>query len=523
MRSSRAFTGVAVLLITLFSPMAAHALDIPLLTWERGKEQNLVLGGNTDNEWKIELLDEANEPVLEFTASDISANGFIVYSVFVPQDFPLGAYAVRATGLGIPSSIVAGINVVSLSFYEVVQIPIELLTIFLAYIFVTVGLGVLRIRRHASIFVKDIAELDVDRIPSALLALARLRERASANLDPSLFQLLLRREGHWLRSRSLTLWSLLPLAAFVVGLLIGIEVLRSGSLGSAPWIFLFLGAVITAVDLYSGIMSFAGFILAQLIFGDVVSLRDVMVLFAVGLAWSGAYAIGAVFMALHESRNSGLAKGVPSFSGLLVGAIAAAAIFLASQILILSLVVTVTEPVGVTWELSLMVGLLTVARHMIEPKLEPRVSDGQELSSSTWIVVGRVLAPKSVAFLAAFFMGTLFIWLRDWLSAITLALALVLPFAMLLVRFRGPKFKTLSRLPRSGLIESTLLTVAGFLIFRLMQDQPFEVLERSRLFLVLAVIPVLIHSLYSMLWDVAERAELISDIRDESELESEDA
>ncbi|MEY3344365.1 MAG: hypothetical protein RL125_86, partial [Actinomycetota bacterium] len=34
----------------------------------------------------------------------------------------------------------------------------------------------------------------------------------------------------------------------------------------------------------------------------------------------------------------------------------------------------------------------------------------------------------------------------------------------------------------------------------------FEVLERSRLFLIVGVIPVLLHSLYSALWDVADRA-----------------
>ena len=107
MRSSKNVSVILLVIGFLLIPVSASALDIPLLTWERGKEQNLVLGGNVENEWKIELVNEANEKVLDFKESEISANGFRVYSVSIPNDFPVGAYAVRATGIGIPGSIVA--------------------------------------------------------------------------------------------------------------------------------------------------------------------------------------------------------------------------------------------------------------------------------------------------------------------------------------------------------------------------------------------------------------------------------
>ena len=37
---------LGIFLITLLlSPIAAQAFDIPLLTWERGRQQQVVLGG----------------------------------------------------------------------------------------------------------------------------------------------------------------------------------------------------------------------------------------------------------------------------------------------------------------------------------------------------------------------------------------------------------------------------------------------------------------------------------------------
>ena len=505
MKFSRALLLSFLVFLISFAPNHAHAIDIPLLTWERGKEQNLVLGGNTNNEWRIELVDEANEAVLEFAASDISANGFVVYSAFIPQDFPLGAYAVRATGLGIPSSIVAGVNVVALNFYEVVQIPFELLWIFTGYIFVTAAFGVMRLRKYGAISVRDVEVLDPDLVPPRLAAFYRLRETATRNIDPSLLQVVLRREGEWLRDKSLALWSLLPILGFLLGLGIGIQVLREGGLGNAIWLLLFFGAMISVVDLYSGIIGFAGLVLSHLIFGDVVSLRDVMALIAVALGWSGAYAIGTSLLLLQEKQEGETtSKQRRTLSAVLSG-VAAAVVFHSSQILILSLVVNVTEPAPVNWLLSVLVGISVIGKSLMRPILETRMTS--EMSERVDIPIGRVISPKTVTFLILFFSGTLYIWIRDWLSAVALALALAAPYGLLVVRFGGPRLKSLRRLPRSPLVEAFLISVMGFAIFFTLEDLPFEVLERSRLFLILGVIPVLIHALYSILWDVQDRAE----------------
>lgn len=504
MRSSRAILFALASFLILLLPPTANALDIPLLTWERGKEQNLVLGGNTENEWRIELVDETNVSALTFEASEISATGFVVYSAFIPMDFPIGAYAVRATGIGIPGSIVAGVNIVTLNFYELLQIPFELLWILLGYLFVTAAFGVMRIRRYSFISVRD-EEQDLDLLPRSMVALYRLREKSTRNLNPSLFQVVLKREGEWLRNKSLVLWCTLPIAGLIAGFAIGVLMLREGGLGEAPWILLFIGAIISLFDLYSGVIAFAGLVLSHLIFGDVTSLRDVMALLALALGWAGAYAMGSTFHLLSENQES--SSRVNRIQASLLSGAAAGVTFHSAQILILSLVVNVTDPASVDWRLSLLVGIAVIGKSSFRSRLEGG-DQADALSERSEIVIGRLISPKSALFLLVFFAGTLHIWIRDWIPAIALALALVAPYGFLLVRFGGPRWSFLAKIPRNPLLESLLIVGLGYLIFVALEDLPFEVLEKSRLFLILGVVPVLLHGLFSILWDIQDREEI---------------
>ena len=53
----------------IMSVPVASAADIPVLTWEKGKEHNIVLGGNgIVKDWKIQLKAEGATP-LDLTRS----------------------------------------------------------------------------------------------------------------------------------------------------------------------------------------------------------------------------------------------------------------------------------------------------------------------------------------------------------------------------------------------------------------------------------------------------------------------
>ena len=111
---NKLFAGLLIAFTTL-SMAPAHAEDIPVLTWEKGKEHNIVLGGNSQvKNWKIQLTSTTGE-TLDFKQSKLDPKGYIVFSVQIPDTYESGVYTVVTTGVDVPKKIVAGVKIVALS------------------------------------------------------------------------------------------------------------------------------------------------------------------------------------------------------------------------------------------------------------------------------------------------------------------------------------------------------------------------------------------------------------------------
>ena len=123
----------------------AQAVDIPLLTWERGKEQNVVVGGATaEDSMQVKLL-RPGSPQIMMRPSAINNRGFLVYSANLPPDLPLGEYTVYVFGNGNASgSQVAQVEVIALTRYSITEIPMDLVFLFLTLIFIITALTVTR-------------------------------------------------------------------------------------------------------------------------------------------------------------------------------------------------------------------------------------------------------------------------------------------------------------------------------------------------------------------------------------------
>ena len=83
------------------------------------------------------------------------------------------------------------------------------------------------------------------------------------------------------------------------------------------------------------------------------------------------------------------------------------------------------------------------------------------------------------------------------------------PFFLLLIRFDRFRIKFLARIPRNILIESSLITLAAFVIFREVSTLPLLSDERAMRFLILAGCPGIIHAIISNACDSASRAEIL--------------
>lgn len=101
---------------------AANAVDKPTLRWERGMEQSITLGGNTNSQlWRVSLAGQGTS--LEFERSKISKNGFFVYSLNLPENLPLGSYEIQVVGIDNKLTIPAFVEIVPLITYDLASDP----------------------------------------------------------------------------------------------------------------------------------------------------------------------------------------------------------------------------------------------------------------------------------------------------------------------------------------------------------------------------------------------------------------
>ena len=101
-------------LLTTFGFLSAASADTnPTLLWERGRQQSVTLGGNTSDQlWSITLVGNSDR-TLTFSKSSSNASGYLVYSVYIPADFPVGNYQVKIAGTA-KSSTVANVYIQNL-------------------------------------------------------------------------------------------------------------------------------------------------------------------------------------------------------------------------------------------------------------------------------------------------------------------------------------------------------------------------------------------------------------------------
>jgi hypothetical protein len=110
------------IIFLLIGSSAAQAVDVPDLSWERGREQSITLGGDTSSVlWSISLEGMGN--ALKFDRSSTSGSGFIVYSVDIPEDLAVGRYQVIVRGPNAPASTTAYVNILESVSYDPLSDP----------------------------------------------------------------------------------------------------------------------------------------------------------------------------------------------------------------------------------------------------------------------------------------------------------------------------------------------------------------------------------------------------------------
>ena len=503
------------LIALLLAPTAAQAFDIPLLTWERGREQQVVLGGGAYTQsWTVTLEGNGVKP-LNFTASQKNAAGYVVYSLKIPADLPIGAYSIVTIGKGSPRTVVAGVNLILKQTNTVASNLFDLTLIIAIFVFLTGIVSTIRARKYVFIPFKSAQVLPRltdpiidgeanfwDRLEAAPY---RLRVQSLTSLNPSLMRFLLIREGEVAHRISKNLYGLMPIVGLISGAIAAIEVGRNDGLASTPMTIFILVAAIAIFDAFAGVAATLGYWAIELFSGNITSFRDVLIALAVGIAWVGPSLFAALLRETinrdFEAPSIGGANPI-KFLGVIGSSIVGTGVFHLGHALVNSVIYTESAPRAITLaHLTIIAGLLLVRGF----------ADGLVLHSDSAIetrdesfLISRVSSPFTAFAVLAMVFAFVYIWTESAGRAFFVALIFALPYFLIFIRFNKLSAIKTERLPRNILLESAVIAGVAFIVFRQISLKPLLLDQRADLLLLLAGVAPVLHAIYSAIYSSNE-------------------
>ena len=493
-------TLVAGIALLLSAPVASAA-DIPVLTWEKGKEHNIVLGGNgIVNNWKIQLESLDNSPLV-FKKSRVDDRGFVVYSVNIPDSFPSGIFNVVTTNAQEDGKVVAGVRIVEMSDYNLIQIPTKLFIILFTLIILISTLSMLRMQKYEKIEYLRAKLAQAPRGPAGFLY--RFRDSSIEEIHRSIFKFQLIREGELLHKFSPNAWAVVPWVALGLGALVSANERLIQGVQLTP-VLIYAGiAVIGLLDPFSGFMAGVGFAVVHCLTGDVSSVRGVMSLVAIAAGWFAPGLISSLYSdALNKDSYPMIIKRfLPDVLASAIGGL----VFFSAQLLTNSF----ADHQGLISSSGYLVpsifSLLVFARIQGEKWLNKDLHQTGKNYQVRVLVLPRVVSPRTIVFAAAYFAAAIYVWTESWDFALKTAAILVVPMLLLMVRFENPVIPVLRKLQRHIFVEVTIILALAYLVFNYIQSLPIEVTQKGRMFVSYTAVLLLIHGFYSSIFDSSHR------------------
>ena len=521
----KSFIVTAIITLFIATPISeAVAADVPLLTWERGRIQQVVVGGGAvENNWEMTLEGMDIQP-LSFKRSNEASAGYAVFTVQLPNDLPVGGYTVVSTGNRSPRTVVAGINVIESLSYQITTVPNDLTKVIVIFVFLTALLTTLRSRKYANYSFPATQNVDItnpylldDKLINRIKNFAyRWRIRTLANLPTSLFRYQIIREGELAHRLSKPLYSFLPIIGFLAGLIVTNESQKAGGIGSVGLAIFIAVGVIGAFDALSGITATLGFWLSQILVGNIASIRDVMIIVSVSIAWIAPALFSSLIREAVDLDLKRFVRAEIGFYGRLLGVLTSAIfgglLFYFGQVLLNSVLMNFTE----TRNVSLLAISLIVVALFLKAVLDEVLVLGRgqistaDIQRDEKITIARVSSPQTAVVMLIVTFSFAYIWTQSAQRSAISALLFAAPYFLVFIRVGRFNFKLLGKGRRYILIEPILVATLTLIIYSQISSVPLFADTRAELFLILAALPALLHGIYGLFCDSAEQREIIS-------------
>lgn len=491
---------MAGIALVLGVPLASAA-DIPVLTWEKGKEHNIVLGGNgIVKDWKIQISADGAQP-LDLTRSRVDARGFVVFSVDIPDSYPSGIYTITTNSTQEGSKVVAGLRIIEMSDYNLIQIPTKLFIILITLIILIATLSILRMKKYEKIEYLRAKLAQAPRGPIGVLY--RFRDSSIEEIHRSILKFQLIREGELLHKFSPVAWSVVPWLALGIGALVSVQERLIQGVQLTP-VLAYAGiAVIGLLDPFSGFMAGVGFAVIHCVTGNVTSVRGVMSLVAISVGWFAPGLISSLYSdALNkDSYSLFLKRFLPDLLASALGGL----VFFSAQLLTNSFADHQGPITTSGYLIPAIFSVLVFARIQGEKWLNKDLHQTGQNYQIRVLVLPRVISPRTILLSAFYFAAAIYVWTESWVFALEIAAILAIPMALLMVRFENPVVPFLKKFERHIFAEVTVVVAVAYSVFNYIQSLPLEVTQKGRMFVGYTAVILLIHGFYSSIYDSSHR------------------
>jgi len=515
MKNSLRVAAAFLLLIFFSFSNVAMAADIPLLTWEKGKSQSVVLGGGSvDKDWKV-FLKSSDSKLIELSPSLSNKAGFIVYSISIPREIAEGAYSVITKGAASPETIVAAVQLVEMRRYEITRVPGDLLFFLLSLALWLSALAALRGKRFRQVtfitstgpkeryLAGEPAQNYIEYVHK-LNRLEKLRINVYEQLPDSFFKFLLKSDSRGMHLEFPILWSLLP--GFSISISAALGYLTSGSLDlNFVGINLAILLAITAIgslDIYSGILGAFTFVAVRLWLLTDFSISSATFTLIVALIFFLPALISSYFMVLISSaRFNGAQKAANSF---IFQWLSPLALLHVSFLIQRSITGSVNSTIGIE---ALLAASILAGRQIegylsktgIKWRNRVRVVEEFEIN------LGRLISPSFAISIFLMLVVILYSWTLSFANSISLAVALAAPLALLIVRPTLKNLGFLAKIRRNLLAEIALVVTLSLVAFVGVNHLPLVAGTGALQMILFGMSPVFIHALVSFGADLSDR------------------
>jgi hypothetical protein len=511
-----------VLLLAFFAAIVpnASAAEIPLLSWERGKQQNIVLGGPSNGSgWKIFLIAEGQAD-REFSASLPNSAGYIVYSIDLPKDLPLGGYAVEARSKGAPDSSVAAVNVIERSYYTISSIPTDLRLLFTFYAIIISSFAIIRARKYSYLsFKRDKShrrkkgeDNEASRVPGIFQPFYKFRSRRQAEMEISFLKFIAYKDGEPLHKVSPILWAVTPFITFLLGMYMSYSLQATTIIPDVALYLIVIAAVVGALDAISGATAATGFLFASLILGDINGMRTFLAVVAFIMAWCAPSMLASMYLIAlkidFSESFSRINSRVKTVLALAISALLGSIAVMISAILTDSLVINLQGNPFARWPLMAIVAAVIFLKNLSEMLVDRsrRYREAQVEEVEESIFLARVISP-SMTFLVTFSLfGIIYVWTEKPVQSFIAAAIISAPLFLSFIVFPEVAGKRFPMIRRNLVLETFIISLTTAGVYGGIQFLPLTTREKAQAFILLGLVPVLIHAIYSALVVSSERS-----------------